>query len=303
MLLRYDAIAHEQLPNEIALLSGQGPTAQTAANCPTFSPLTPGSSGARRTGAGRRLRLPLVGEDAAGSARSRAPDLARVRGRARRSAGQPAPCSHPAAGAADPSVCRRPVRDLSESVRLLRSDHPAPPPARRAMSAISQLKPDLDRLGGERARPLLHRPRPLPRRQRRALLARRPGGTGARGELAGRRRALDPRLEGLQAGRPARDHERRGALDGRIRRLELLLRPAVLSRTTPRPNSTTGEATSARCCSRRSSRAARAARIPTTTSRCCARSRTSSACSHLGYAALPAVKSFSPSLLNAPAKG
>ncbi len=45
MLLRYDAIAHEQLPNGIALLSGQGPTPQTAADCPTFSPLAPGSAG------------------------------------------------------------------------------------------------------------------------------------------------------------------------------------------------------------------------------------------------------------------
>jgi phosphatidylinositol-3-phosphatase len=41
LLLRYDAIAHAQLPNGIALLSGQGPTAQTAANCPTFAALAP----------------------------------------------------------------------------------------------------------------------------------------------------------------------------------------------------------------------------------------------------------------------
>jgi hypothetical protein len=45
LLLRYDAVAHEQLPNEIALLSGQGPTPQTAANCPTFAAVSPGSSG------------------------------------------------------------------------------------------------------------------------------------------------------------------------------------------------------------------------------------------------------------------
>jgi uncharacterized membrane protein YgcG len=43
LLVRYYAVAHEQLANEIALLSGQGPTAATAANCPTYEPLSPGT--------------------------------------------------------------------------------------------------------------------------------------------------------------------------------------------------------------------------------------------------------------------
>jgi hypothetical protein len=38
LLVHYDAVAHEQLANGIALLSGQGPTAATAANCATYSP-------------------------------------------------------------------------------------------------------------------------------------------------------------------------------------------------------------------------------------------------------------------------
>ena len=46
LLLRYDAVAHEQLANGIALISGQGPTAQTAANCPSYEALTPGGQGA-----------------------------------------------------------------------------------------------------------------------------------------------------------------------------------------------------------------------------------------------------------------
>ena len=43
LLLHYDAVAHEQLANGIALISGQGPTQETAENCPTYAALTPGS--------------------------------------------------------------------------------------------------------------------------------------------------------------------------------------------------------------------------------------------------------------------
>jgi len=46
LLVRYDAVAHEELANEVALLSGQGPTAQTAANCATYSDIAPSGSGA-----------------------------------------------------------------------------------------------------------------------------------------------------------------------------------------------------------------------------------------------------------------
>jgi hypothetical protein len=46
LLVRYYAVAHEQLANGIALLSGQGPTPQTAQNCPTYENVTPGTVGA-----------------------------------------------------------------------------------------------------------------------------------------------------------------------------------------------------------------------------------------------------------------
>ena len=45
LLVRYYAVAHEQLANAIALLSGQGPTLATAANCPVYSELAPASVG------------------------------------------------------------------------------------------------------------------------------------------------------------------------------------------------------------------------------------------------------------------
>jgi hypothetical protein len=46
LLVRYDAVAHEELANGIALVSGQGPTAATAANCPTYTDLAPATGGA-----------------------------------------------------------------------------------------------------------------------------------------------------------------------------------------------------------------------------------------------------------------
>jgi phosphatidylinositol-3-phosphatase len=41
----YFGVTSGQLANEIALISGQGPTPQTAANCPTYESLSPGGSG------------------------------------------------------------------------------------------------------------------------------------------------------------------------------------------------------------------------------------------------------------------
>ena len=46
LLVRYYAVAHEQLANGIALISGQGPTAETAANCPNYSAIAPATVGA-----------------------------------------------------------------------------------------------------------------------------------------------------------------------------------------------------------------------------------------------------------------
>jgi phosphatidylinositol-3-phosphatase len=45
LLVHYDAVAHQELANELALLSGQGPTAETAANCPTYAAIVATGSG------------------------------------------------------------------------------------------------------------------------------------------------------------------------------------------------------------------------------------------------------------------
>jgi hypothetical protein len=45
LVLNYDAVASSSLANEVALLSGQGPTLQTAANCPMYAYIDPGTTG------------------------------------------------------------------------------------------------------------------------------------------------------------------------------------------------------------------------------------------------------------------
>jgi hypothetical protein len=45
LITNYDAVAPSPLANEVALISGQGPTEQTVANCPTFGDITPAAAG------------------------------------------------------------------------------------------------------------------------------------------------------------------------------------------------------------------------------------------------------------------
>ncbi len=47
LLVRFYGVAHEELANEVALISGLGPTPQTAADCPTFSDIVPGQANSK----------------------------------------------------------------------------------------------------------------------------------------------------------------------------------------------------------------------------------------------------------------
>jgi hypothetical protein len=103
LLLRYDAIAHEQLPNGVALLSGQGPTAQTAADCPSYTPGTPGTPSSDEQVLGDGCVYPagvqtLPGQLVAKHLTWRAYVQGIDEG-----AGTPPACSHPPAGAPDAS--------------------------------------------------------------------------------------------------------------------------------------------------------------------------------------------------------
>jgi hypothetical protein len=47
LLARFYGVAHEELADEVALISGLGPTPQTAADCPTFSDIVPGQANSK----------------------------------------------------------------------------------------------------------------------------------------------------------------------------------------------------------------------------------------------------------------
>jgi phosphatidylinositol-3-phosphatase len=121
LLVRYYAVAHQGLANGIALLSGQGPTLETAANCPTYANIAPATVGADEQVAGDgcvypsltktlpsqlsakhmpwRAYLEGMGEGASGS-----PDSA---------GGPDGACGHPALGSADPTSGTTPLTGQS----------------------------------------------------------------------------------------------------------------------------------------------------------------------------------------------
>jgi phosphatidylinositol-3-phosphatase len=103
LLVRYYAVAHQQLADGIALLSGQGPTPETAANCPAYSDVIPVTTGAEEQVVGRGCVYP-------GSTRTLPGQLtakhlmwrAYLQGMDEPGASAGA-CAHPALGQPDPS--------------------------------------------------------------------------------------------------------------------------------------------------------------------------------------------------------
>jgi hypothetical protein len=104
LLVHYDAVAHQQLANGIALISGQGPTAETAANCPTYADLTPATVGSEQQVAGNGCVYPSATQTLAGQLTAKHLTWrAYVEGMGE-SAGQAAACGHPALGQPDPTA-------------------------------------------------------------------------------------------------------------------------------------------------------------------------------------------------------
>jgi phosphatidylinositol-3-phosphatase len=108
LLVRYYAVAHEALANEIALLSGQGPTEASAADCPTYSEISPTGADANGQVLGQGCVYPsstqnLIGQLTAKSLLWRAYIEGIDEG-----ASTPPACSHPTAGAPDPSASLTP---------------------------------------------------------------------------------------------------------------------------------------------------------------------------------------------------
>ena len=114
LLVRYYAVAHEQLANGIALFSGQGPTPQTAENCPTYEDVTPGTVGAEGQVSGSGCVYPSATQTLAGQLTAKHLTWKAYLEGMDEGAGAgigvpPAPspaegaCGHPALGAADPT--------------------------------------------------------------------------------------------------------------------------------------------------------------------------------------------------------
>jgi hypothetical protein len=107
LLVRYDAVAHEELANGIALVSGQGPTAQTAANCPTYTDLAPATAGPDQQVRGDGCVYPPATQTLASQLAAK---HLKWRAYAQGIEGEDAaptgsgPCAHPALGASDPTA-------------------------------------------------------------------------------------------------------------------------------------------------------------------------------------------------------
>ncbi len=130
LLVRFYGVAHEELADEVALISGLGPTPQTAADCPTFSDIVPAQANSKGQYTGQGCIYPKeaqtvgeqltakgltwkvyaegLGDVSGGAAASGASGSSgAVAPGASRSSGAVAPkaiaCWHPEFGAADPT--------------------------------------------------------------------------------------------------------------------------------------------------------------------------------------------------------
>jgi hypothetical protein len=104
LLLRYYAVAHQGLADEIALLSGQGPTEATAANCPTYSEISPSSSGSDGQVLGNGCVYPSSTQTLMSQLSARHLTWKAYVEGIDEGSGTATACAHPASGAADPSA-------------------------------------------------------------------------------------------------------------------------------------------------------------------------------------------------------
>ena len=108
LLVHYDAVAHEQLADGLAVLSGQGPTVQTAANCTTYADIAPARRGADEQVMGSGCVYPAGTETVLGQLTAKHLS-ARAYIEGLDEAGTPlGACGHPAQGASDPTSTQAP---------------------------------------------------------------------------------------------------------------------------------------------------------------------------------------------------
>jgi hypothetical protein len=121
LLLRYYAVAHEELANEIALLSGQGPTEATAANCPTYTEIAPAGSASDGQVLGKGCVYPASTPTLMSQLTAKHLTWkAYIEGVDEGASGSPA-CAHPTYGAADPSATQPSGQTLAPSYQTWRN--------------------------------------------------------------------------------------------------------------------------------------------------------------------------------------
>jgi hypothetical protein len=104
LLAHYDAVAHEELANEIALLSGQGPTVETVANCPNYTAIAPTGIGADEQVLGAGCVYPAATQTLVGQLQAKHLSWrAYVQG-IDEAGTQPEACAHPTLGQPDPTA-------------------------------------------------------------------------------------------------------------------------------------------------------------------------------------------------------
>ncbi len=103
LLSNYYAVAGGDLANEIALISGQGPTPQTAANCPNYTEISPATVGAEAQISGTGCVYPATATTLPGQLAAAGKSWkAYIEAIGNDAANQPPSCRHPALGAPDP---------------------------------------------------------------------------------------------------------------------------------------------------------------------------------------------------------
>ncbi len=108
LLVRYYGVAHQGLADGIALLSGQGPTVQTAEDCPTYMNVEPGAVGADQQVSGSGCVYPGSTQTLAGQLTAKHLTWrAYLEGMDEPGAVSGA-CAHPALGQADPTSAKPP---------------------------------------------------------------------------------------------------------------------------------------------------------------------------------------------------
>ena len=232
LIYNYYAVAGAPLANEIALVSGQGPTAQTASDCPVFSRIKPAARvPAARSWARGACIPPPPGRWPSQLTTAGEHWKAYLQGASKSST---TACEVPKLGSKEPQTARTSTsylawRDPFVYFRSLtgggacRTDEVGLGPAR-----------DRSEERRHHAVARLHRPLAVRRRQRGAVQAARLSRAGRSQPLPEVGRARDQALARLQGRRPDRNHVRPGASDRFGRRLERVLRTRLPTRTCAR---------------------------------------------------------------------